>query len=117
MLNNAWYRDNMLPFQDAFQDGTIDLPRDADICNDIRALQLIDGIIKLPNLRQQDTKNAEFKRHGDAAIAIALAYYASLQDVAPIEYTGAPAKASRWDASPDDDNKDNDMNYGGAGAW
>ncbi len=86
MLNDAWYRENMVPYQAAFEDGVLDLPRDADVKNDIRALQLINGIIKLPNLRLQDTKNKEFKRHGDAAIAIALAYYASLLDGAPIEF-------------------------------
>lgn len=101
MLNNAWYRDNMVPFQTAFQDQMLDLPQDADIKNDIRALQMIDGIIKLPGLRQADTKNAAFKRHGDSAIAIALAYYASNQDACTIEYTAAPTKASRWDLEDD----------------
>jgi len=116
MLNNAWYRENMVPFQTAFQDQMLDLPQDADIKNDIRALQLIDGIIKLPGLRQADTKNSEFKRHGDSAIAIALAYYASNQDAAPIEWTPAPARASRWDASPDDDDEPS-VASATAGAW
>lgn len=114
MLNDAWYREHMIKFQEAFEDQKIDLPQDDDIKNDIRALQLINGIIKLPNLRQQDTKNAEFKRHGDAAIAIALAYIASLSDVVPIEFEAAPDKQSRWDPNPDDDN---DYGYGGKGAW
>lgn len=77
MLNDAWYRENMGSFQDAFADQTIDLPRDADVKNDIRALELINGIIKLPTLKVQDTKNKEFKRHGDAAIALALGHYKS----------------------------------------
>ena len=92
-LNDAWYRSNMVPFQQAFEDQMMDLGRDADVLNDLRALELIDGIIKLPNLRTQDTKDAEFKRHGDAAIALALGHFASRQDgAAPIEFktTSAP---------------------------
>jgi len=114
MLNNAWYRENMVSFQTAFQDQMLDLPQDADIKNDIRALQLIDGIIKLPSLRQADTKNAEFKRHGDSAIAIALAFYASNQDAAPIEFTAAPSKGSRWDQCSDNDS---DISVVSNGAW
>jgi phage FluMu gp28-like protein len=86
MLNDAWYRENMTPFQQAFEDGMFDLPRDADVLNDIRALELIDGIIKLPSLRIQDTKDAAFKRHGDAAIATVLGQFATRQDVVPIEF-------------------------------
>ncbi|MFH1027686.1 MAG: hypothetical protein V1791_06765 [Pseudomonadota bacterium] len=83
-LSDAWYRENMTPFQQAFEDQMFDLFRDADVLNDLRALEMIDGIIKLPNLRVQDTKDAEFKRHGDAAIALALGYFASRSD--SVEY-------------------------------
>lgn len=77
ILNDAWYRTNMVPFQQAFEDQMFDLMRDADVLNDLRALEMIDGIIKLPKLRQQDTKDSEFKRHGDSAIALALGYFSS----------------------------------------
>lgn len=86
MLNDAWYREHMVKFQAAFEDQMLDLPSDADVKNDIRQLQLINGIIKLPALRTTDTKNSEFKRHGDSAIAIALAYHASQMDVEVFNY-------------------------------
>ena len=86
MLNDAWYRHHMEPFVQAFEDGMMDLPRDADIKNDLRSLERIDGIVKLPKLRVADTKNSEFKRHGDAAIALALGHVASQSDVAPVEF-------------------------------
>ncbi len=86
MLSNAWYRANMEPFVQAFEDKTIDLGKDADVKNDIRALERIDGIIKLPKLRQADTKDSSLKRHGDAAIALALAWFASLSDVESFGY-------------------------------
>lgn len=84
-LNDAWYREHMVPFQDAFTDQTIDLPRNADVRNDLRTLELINGIVKLPKLTVADTKTAEFKRHGDSAIALALAWYKTLSD-RPIAY-------------------------------
>ena len=64
-------------FEDLFIDQMFDIPRDADIKNDIRTLQRINGIIKPPSLRTQDTKNKKFFRHADAAIALAMLSYAS----------------------------------------
>jgi len=77
-LNDAWYRDNMGRFVEAFEDQTMDIPKDADVLNDIRALERIDGIVKLPRLKTPDTKDEDFMRHGDAAIALALGYFATL---------------------------------------
>jgi len=88
-LNDAWYREHMVPFGDAFADQTIDLPRDADIKNDLRTLELIDGVIKVPKITVADTKNHEFKRHGDSAIALALGWYKSLNmNFGPMEHEG-----------------------------
>lgn len=122
MLNNNWYRDNMIPFRDAFADQTIDLPRHADILNDLRDLQMVDGIIKLLSLRSADS-GGELKRHGDAAIALALAWWASLNITAEFGWTPAPNKSSRWDGDPDDDtanqskSHDSDLHNQPNGAW
>lgn len=85
-LNDAWYRDNMGTFEDAWKDRMIDVPSDADILNDVRSLEKIDGVIKLPNLKKEDTKDKTLKRHGDSAIALALMWFSSKQDVAPTEH-------------------------------
>ena len=86
-LNDSWYRENMGSFEDAFADQTIDIMRDADVLNDIRALEQIDGIIKLPKLKIKDTKDATLQRHGDSAIMLALAWYKSRNLTGgPIEY-------------------------------
>ena len=98
MFSTAWYRDNMGDFVEAFTDGTIELPRDDNILGDIRTLQFIDGIVRLPALRTTDAKNGELKRHGDAAIALALAWYASKQDV--VEYAYHPVKKQAPDTDP-----------------
>lgn len=83
MLNDAWYRDNMGSFVQGFEDRVIDVPRDADVKNDLRSLARINGIIKLTSLRVADTKDNEKKRHGDAAIMLVLGWFASNQDTGP----------------------------------
>lgn len=74
-LSQAWYLENMAKFKAAFEDAKLTIPADADQANDLRALQVINGIICLPKAKNdgQDGK----KRHGDSAISKALAYYAS----------------------------------------
>ncbi|KVO25401.1 hypothetical protein WJ74_30320 [Burkholderia ubonensis] len=76
MLTESWYREHMPPVKAAFEDGTIDgLPKDADVLADLRAVQVIKGVPRLPDVRT--TGQDDGKRHGDAAVAVALAYYAS----------------------------------------
>ncbi|KAB7624334.1 terminase large subunit domain-containing protein [Alkalilimnicola sp. S0819] len=82
MLSQGWYLENMPKFKAAFEDDLIELPRDLDVLNDLRALQVIKGIPKLPDAKTGADKN----RHGDAAIAIALGYYASLSEVQEYGY-------------------------------
>ena len=88
-LSIEWYRENMPRFIAAFEDGTIALPKDADILNDHRILRKVNGVIQVPALRLADTKNRDRKRHGDSVIANALAFFASTMDVAPIDYRAA----------------------------
>ena len=86
MLAESWYRENMPPLKAALEDGTLlDLPRDADILSDLRHVQVIRGVPRIPDKRTLgEDKN---KRHGDAAVAIALAWFASRELAhAPIEY-------------------------------
>ena len=78
MLSEAWYRDNMPRYKAAFEDKSILLPKDADLIEDHRALKMIKGVAKLP-----DTKNTgkdKKKRHGDTAIAGALAWFSTNQE-------------------------------------
>lgn len=83
IFNDAWYRANMSSFVEGFEDRMIDIPRDADVKNDLRTLARINGIIKVPNLRVVDTKDGDKKRHGDAAIMLVLGWFASHQDGGP----------------------------------
>lgn len=85
-LHTEWYREEMPKFIAAFEDGNLVLPKDSDLLNDHAALKKVDGVIKVPNIRAQDTKDKSRKRHGDSAVAHALAWYATLLNIAPIDF-------------------------------
>ena len=71
MLTEPWYRENMPPFKAAFEDDRILVPRHEDVIDDLRAFRLVRGVARLP---EGKTKG---ERHGDAGMALALAWYAS----------------------------------------
>lgn len=75
----AWYGLNMPPFIEAFSDETILLPQDEDVLRDIQSLAYVGGIIRVPDDARFKGSDG-FERHGDTAIAYALAYHASRQD-------------------------------------
>ena len=96
MLSEEWYRSNMPAFQAAFQDGTITVPRDVDVRDDLRAIKLIKGVGRIPDTYKG--KGADGKpRHADAAIALVLAYYASQQPAEIFDYTPVPLRAAYRD--------------------
>lgn len=111
MLSANWYRDNMPKMKALFEDSQITLPKDNEVLNDLRALQVIKGIPKLP-----DTKTGENKdRHGDSAIAIAMAVFASFQEGTEIDFIEVPKHSHRSDNyAPDDDSA---TFYYSRGAW
>mgnify|MGYP005837099923 CR=1 FL=1 len=77
-LSRSWYGIWMAKMIQWFEDGVIDLPRDVNIEQDLRAIVDIDGIKMVPDVRQRDMKEPELFRHGDAAITLCLACFASL---------------------------------------
>jgi phage FluMu gp28-like protein len=88
MLSTEWYRENMPRYKAAFEDGMIELPQDAEILADHRALVMEQGVARVAERRT--TNSAGKLRHGDAAIAGALAYFASQQK--PMEIAYQPAR-------------------------
>jgi len=75
MLTQGWYRDHTAPFKAALEDATVEIIRDADHLDDLRAFQIIKGIPLLPDTRSRGQDGAQ--RHGDAGVAYLLAYAAS----------------------------------------
>ncbi|WP_245216513.1 hypothetical protein [Sagittula salina] len=101
-FSRAWYQEEMPPYIEAFTDRTIQLPAHADILSDHQALQFDGGVIKVPdNFRFKGSDGLD--RHGDTAIAGALAWYASRQKPSEIGYTPVPRRDQDIDAGNDDD--------------
>jgi phage FluMu gp28-like protein len=94
MLSEGWYREHMPPVKAALEDGTLDgLPKDADILADLRAVQVVRGVPRIPDTRS--TGEDKGKRHGDAAVAVALAYFASREiNHGPVKVTTREKKLS-----------------------
>lgn len=85
MLNIPWYRDNAQPLKTAFEDDAIEIPADADIHSDLRMISVKAGVPHVPQLKSGVAKD----RHGDAAVALMLAYAATWASVALYEYESA----------------------------
>ncbi len=86
MLSEKWYLENMPSCKAAFEDRRIIIPRDPDILDDLRAIRMERGVARVPE-RYRGKGRDGGRRHGDAAIACALAWFAARSvDSGPIEY-------------------------------
>lgn len=87
MLSEGWYRDNMPLFVADIEDGIMTLPRNDGVRSDFRALRKIKGIVRVPETKNKDASGN--KRHGDSAIAAALANAASRAEIDAYGYEPA----------------------------
>ncbi|MGV8987640.1 MAG: terminase large subunit domain-containing protein [Cypionkella sp.] len=104
-FTEEWYRLHMPPLKAAFEDDQIALIRDNDHLSDLRAIKVVRGIARLPQLREGDTGK---KRHGDHAIAVVLGHFASRMRCVeygyePVPTILSPATEGRMKLMPDDD--------------
>jgi len=73
----SWNLENWPPAKAALEDRTVIIPKNDDILDDFRAVKVVKGIPKVPrDARTTDRRDAG-KRHGDSAIAFALALFAA----------------------------------------
>ncbi|NNI75893.1 terminase large subunit domain-containing protein [Pasteurella multocida] len=95
-LSEKWYRENTAPFKAALEDGELqDIPKDADILADLRSFQVVKGVPRIPDKRTKST-DGKTKRHGDTAISLLLAHYASRQLVQmPVKLLSRKPRSSR----------------------
>jgi phage FluMu gp28-like protein len=92
-FTRQWYELEMPPYIEAFSDRTIVLPAHEDVLRDHQALQFTNGIIRVPeNFRFKGSDGLD--RHGDSAIAGALAWFASRQDIVEIDYRATGTRAA-----------------------
>lgn len=105
-FTEEWYRLHMPPLKVAFEDDQIALIKDQDQLSDLRAVKLIRGIPRVPPTREGEKGK---RRHGDFAIGLALAHYATRMRW--VEYSYTPVKArpsSRFDYPDNDDDTERD---------
>ena len=82
-FSQEWYRTEMPPVKAAFEDDGIAIVKDDQHLGDLRLVKVIRGIPQVPPTR---TGEKGKRRHGDAAIAIALAYFATRMRVEAYGY-------------------------------
>lgn len=71
-ITRAWYGEAMPPLRAALEDRTLSLPRDRGVISDLATVRVVDGLPSIPAAKVK--RPGEQSRHGDLAIAIALAY-------------------------------------------
>lgn len=86
-LSETWYLENLPRTKAALEDNTLSgIPKDSQVRDDLRALRVINGIPKLPAVKTQKGDGEKLQRHGDSAVALAMADYAMRREVVPIEF-------------------------------
>jgi phage FluMu gp28-like protein len=91
VANDAWHREQTPKFRAAFEDKTIRIPADIDVRDDLRLIQVIGGVGKIPS----DVRNVGVdggRRHADAAVALMNFYAASCAPASPIEFQSTGQK-------------------------
>jgi phage FluMu gp28-like protein len=103
-LSPEWYRLQMPPLKVAFEDAAIGISKSNDHLSDLRLVKIISGVPRVPDLRTGETGK---KRHGDFAIALALAHFASRLPAREYDYRpatpGAAEPGTFHDLPPEDD--------------
>lgn len=85
MLTQGWYLEHMPKLKAAFEDATLtNLPQDRDTLDDLRAITVVKGIPRIPEKKTKTGVGQQ--RHGDTAVALCLAWFATNQGGGLIEY-------------------------------
>ncbi|WP_243033000.1 hypothetical protein [Vibrio cincinnatiensis] len=107
-LNEPWYREWMPKLKAQFESQNIDIPKHENVRDDLCQIQVINGV---PKIDKGKTKGSDGKqRHGDFAVALAMAERASWMEGSAIEFTPLPSKI-------ESDEDDDDHPGFDRGAW
>lgn len=90
-FTEEWYRNNMPKLKSCFEDNDIIIPKDRDVTDDLRQVVKVRGVARVPEKRTKGTTGA---RHGDSAIALALAHYASKREFFSYDYDSVGSKSN-----------------------
>lgn len=95
-LNLKWYAEFMPKMVQRFEDDDYDLPRDATLEQDLRAVEDNNGIPMVAKTERKDLKEPELYRHGDFAISLVMVEFAALHmvNLGPVSATSRPRRAA-----------------------
>ena len=113
-LSLSWYGEHMPKFKTALEDDRQDLPRSDAVLEDLRAIEVVRGVPQVAG------RTGAGQRHGDAAIAACLAWFASEQEFGDYAYEAATPAGRDWRRrSDDDDDGETGQGHGfeREGAW
>lgn len=99
-LSVTWYNENFPPLKTAFEDGAIALTKDAEHLIDLRLVKVIRGV---PSIPAERVGEVGAKRHGDFAVALVLAYFASRMQWHEYGYIPVSLPKSRFEERASDD--------------
>lgn len=101
-FTEEWYRLHMPPLKAAFEDDMLALIADELHLSDLRMVKLVRGIARVPPVREGETGK---KRHGDYAIALALAHWASRMRWSEYSYRSASSGGGASPLARDEDDE------------
>lgn len=104
MLNIAWYREWMPKLKAAFEDDGLEIPKHEDILGDLNKIQLRQGVAQIEKGSGKGEDGQQ--RHGDFAVALAMAIRASWMEGGTIDFTALPNKGSLFGGEDFDDDDD-----------
>ncbi len=117
-LSQTWYLDHMPALKPEFEDRTISIPAHVDLVDDLRQIKLVRGIPMVPS--DSRTKGSDgLPRHGDFAVALALAHAASRSTVSEYGYHTV-GRADRFTSMSDPGETEGPRGFGSgepAGEW
>lgn len=99
-FSQNWYRFEMPPLKVHFEDAGIAITKDDDHLSDLRLVKVVGGIPMVSEIRVQekgDGSKKGKKRHGDFAIALALADFATRQAMIEYGYEPLPPRPGKFD--------------------
>lgn len=79
-MTQQWHMDSWPRYKAALEDGDFTLPKDLDVLDDHRQVKVINGIPKVPDSARYKGSDGG-QRHGDAAVALCLAWSAAANQV------------------------------------
>lgn len=115
-LSAAWYHEWMPKLKGQFEAFNYELPRHQSVLDDLLAIKVEKGIPVIDKGRTRDleSQGGKGKRHGDFAVALAMAERAAWMDGTEIDFTPVPRHSRGFDNATD---MDRDLTLPESSAW